>query len=157
MRGNNDARAIELRHLTHRYGHFTAGRRSPPAGAIRRGRWPARTQRAGKDTVVRVMTNADTAVQGGEVRLRPRLRSHTMATSHNIGLCAPTDFNDAALTGQTEVELFRGCTTARRQTVDRVDEALHAMQLIECRRLAGTYAGACAKAQLAQALVNRTC
>ena len=150
--------AIDCQHLTHRYGQFTAvddlnlqvhcgetvGLLGPNG--------------AGKTTVVRVLTTL-TPVQSGDVHIFGLdSRRHTMDIRHNIGYVPQQLSIESALTGRQNVELFaRLYDVPRNQRSDRVDEALHAMQLLDVADgLAGTYSGGMVRRlELAQALVNR--
>jgi ABC-2 type transport system ATP-binding protein len=108
--------------------------------------------------VVRVLTTL-TPVQRGEVYVFGLdSRRHTMDIRYNIGYVPQQLSIESALTGRQNVELFaRLYDVPRRQRSDRVDEALHAMQLLDVADgLAGTYSGGMVRRlELAQALVNR--
>jgi ABC-2 type transport system ATP-binding protein len=150
--------AIDCQHLTHRYGQFTAVddltlqvRCGETVGLLG-------PNGAGKTTVVRVLTTL-TPVQRGEVYVFGLdSRRNTMDIRQNIGYVPQQLSIEAALTGRQNVELFaRLYDVPRRQRSDRVDEALHAMQLLDVADgLAGTYSGGMVRRlELAQALVNR--
>jgi len=150
--------AIDCQHLTHRYGHFTAVddltlqvRSGETVGLLG-------PNGAGKTTVVRVLTTL-TPAQGGEVYIFGLdSRRHTMDIRYNIGYVPQQLSIESALTGRQNVELFaRLYDVPRRERSDRVDEALHAMQLLDVADgLAGTYSGGMVRRlELAQALVNR--
>jgi ABC-2 type transport system ATP-binding protein len=150
--------AIDCRHLTHRYGDFTAVdglnlevRAGETVGLLG-------PNGAGKTTVVRVLTTL-TPVQDGEVRIFGfDSRRDTMDIRQNIGYVPQQLSIESALTGRQNVELFaRLYDVPRRQRRNRVDEALDAMQLLDVSdNLAGTYSGGMVRRlELAQALVNR--
>jgi ABC-2 type transport system ATP-binding protein len=150
--------AIDCRHLTHRYGDFTAVddlnlevRAGETVGLLG-------PNGAGKTTVVRVLTTL-TPVQEGEVRIFGfDSRRDTLDIRQNIGYVPQQLSIESALTGRQNVELFaRLYDVPRRQRRSRVDEALDAMQLLDVSdNLAGTYSGGMVRRlELAQALVNR--
>ena len=150
--------AIDCRHLTHRYGDFTAVddlnlevRAGETVGLLG-------PNGAGKTTVVRVLTTL-TPVQDGEVRIFGfDSRRDTLDIRQNIGYVPQQLSIESALTGRQNVELFaRLYDVPRRQRRSRVDEALAAMQLLDVSdNLAGTYSGGMVRRlELAQALVNR--
>jgi ABC-2 type transport system ATP-binding protein len=150
--------AIDCRHLSHRYGQFTAVddlnlqvRCGETVGLLG-------PNGAGKTTVVRVLTTL-TPVQSGEVHIFGLdSRRDTMDIRHNIGYVPQQLSIEAALTGRQNVELFaRLYDVPRRQRADRVEEALDAMQLLDVAdAVAGTYSGGMVRRlELAQALVNR--
>jgi ABC-2 type transport system ATP-binding protein len=150
--------AIDCRHLTHRYGDFTAVddlNLEVHAGETVGLLGP---NGAGKTTVVRVLTTL-TPVQDGEVRIFGfDSRRDTLDIRQNIGYVPQQLSIESALTGRQNVELFaRLYDVPRRQRRDRVDEALDAMQLLDVSdNLAGTYSGGMVRRlELAQALVNR--
>lgn len=150
--------AIDCRHLTHRYGTFTAVddltlqvRRGETLGLLG-------PNGAGKTTAVRVLTTL-TPVQQGEVRIFGLdANRHTMDIRHNIGYVPQQLSIEAALTGRQNVELFaRLYDVPRAELRERVDQALEAMQLLDVAgAVAGTYSGGMVRRlELAQALVNR--
>ncbi|CDO29268.1 ATP-binding cassette domain-containing protein [Mycolicibacterium porcinum] len=150
--------AIDCRHLTHRYGTFTAVddltlqvRRGETLGLLG-------PNGAGKTTAVRVLTTL-TPVQQGEVRIFGLYANrHTMDIRHNIGYVPQQLSIEAALTGRQNVELFaRLYDVPRAELRERVDQALEAMQLLDVAgAVAGTYSGGMVRRlELAQALVNR--
>ncbi|OCB16892.1 ABC transporter ATP-binding protein [Mycolicibacterium porcinum] len=150
--------AIDCRHLTHRYGTFTAVddltlqvRRGETLGLLG-------PNGAGKTTAVRVLTTL-TPVQQGEVRIFGLdANRHTMDIRHNIGYVPQQLSIEAALTGRQNVELFaRLYDVPRAELRERVDQALAAMQLLDVAgTVAGTYSGGMVRRlELAQALVNR--
>jgi ABC-2 type transport system ATP-binding protein len=152
------ALAIDCRHLTHRYGQFTAVddlNLEVHAGETMGLLGP---NGAGKTTVVRVLTTL-TPVQDGEVRIFGfDSRRDTLDIRQNIGYVPQQLSIESALTGRQNVELFaRLYDVPRKHRRERVDEALDAMQLLEVAgNLAGTYSGGMVRRlELAQALVNR--
>jgi ABC-2 type transport system ATP-binding protein len=152
------APAIDCRHLTHRYGDFTAV--DDVTFEVRAGETMGLLgpNGAGKTTVVRVLTTL-TPVQDGEVRIFGLdARRETMDIRHNLGYVPQQLSIESALTGRQNVDLFaRLYDVPRRQRRERVDEALAAMQLLDVAdNLAGTYSGGMVRRlELAQALVNR--
>jgi ABC-2 type transport system ATP-binding protein len=152
------AAAIDCRHLTHRYGQFTAV--DDLTLEVRAGETMGLLgpNGAGKTTVVRVLTTL-TPVQDGEVRIFGfDSRRDTLDIRQNIGYVPQQLSIESALTGRQNVELFaRLYDVPRKQRRARVDEALDAMQLLDVAgNLAGTYSGGMVRRlELAQALVNR--
>jgi ABC-2 type transport system ATP-binding protein len=152
------APAIDCRHLSHRYGDFTAV--DDVSLQVRAGETMGLLgpNGAGKTTVVRVLTTL-TPVQDGEVRIFGLdSRRDTMDIRHNIGYVPQQLSIESALTGRQNVDLFaRLYDVPRRQRRARVDEALDAMALLDVAdNLAGTYSGGMVRRlELAQALVNR--
>lgn len=150
--------AIDCRHLTHRYGKFTAV--EDLSLQVRAGETVGLLgpNGAGKTTVVRVLTTL-TPVQHGEVSVFGLdSRRHTMDIRHNIGYVPQQLSIESALTGRQNVDLFaRLYDVPRAQLRHRVDEALEAMQLLDVADTpAGTYSGGMVRRlELAQALVNR--
>jgi len=152
------APAIDCRHLTHRYGQFTAVNDltlEVQAGETMGLLGP---NGAGKTTVVRVLTTL-TPVQDGEVQIFGfDSRRDTLDIRQNIGYVPQQLSIESALTGRQNVHLFaRLYDVPRKQLRARVDEALDAMQLLDVAgNLAGTYSGGMVRRlELAQALVNR--
>lgn len=154
----NDELAVECRHLTHRYGDFTAVDdlnlqvyRGETLGLLG-------PNGAGKTTAVRVLTTL-TPVQQGEVRIFGMdTKRQTMDIRYNIGYVPQQLSIEAALTGRQNVQWFaRLYDVPRRERRDRVDAALDAMNLLDVADdLAGTYSGGMVRRlELAQALVNR--
>lgn len=152
------APAIDCRHLTHRYGTFTAVddltlqvHRGETLGLLG-------PNGAGKTTAVRVLTTL-TPVQEGEVRIFGLdAGRRTMDIRHNIGYVPQQLSIEAALTGRQNVELFaRLYDVPRAERADRVNQALESMQLLDVAdAVAGTYSGGMVRRlELAQALVNR--
>jgi ABC-2 type transport system ATP-binding protein len=152
------APAIDCRHLTHRYGQFTAV--SDLTLEVQAGETMGLLgpNGAGKTTVVRVLTTL-TPVQDGEVRILGfDSRRDTLDIRQNIGYVPQQLSIESALTGRQNVDLFaRLYDVPRKQLRARVDEALEAMQLLDVAgNLAGTYSGGMVRRlELAQALVNR--
>lgn len=150
--------AIDCRHLTHRYGTFTA------VDDLNLQVHPGETlgllgpNGAGKTTAVRVLTTL-TPVQEGEVRIFGLdAERRTMDIRHNIGYVPQQLSIEAALTGRQNVELFaRLYDVPRAERRERVDQALESMQLLDVAdAVAGTYSGGMVRRlELAQALVNR--
>jgi ABC-2 type transport system ATP-binding protein len=150
--------AVDCRHLTHRYGDFTAVddltlrvESGETLGLLG-------PNGAGKTTAVKVLTTL-TPVQQGEVSIFGfDARRDTMDIRYNIGYVPQQLSIESALTGRQNVEWFaRLYDVPRKQRKDRVDEALAAMQLLDVADgLAGTYSGGMVRRlELAQALVNR--
>ena len=150
--------AIDCRHLTHRYGQFTAVHDLSLVVE------PGETvgllgpNGAGKTTVVRVLTTL-TPAQHGQVSIFG-LDSHhdTMDIRSNIGYVPQQLSIEPALTGRQNVQWFARLYDVPRKVRNvRVEEALGAMQLLEVAdKTAGTYSGGMVRRlELAQALVNR--
>src|ERR1700758_4250703 len=150
--------AVDCRHLTHRYGDFTAVddftlqvRSGETLGLLG-------PNGAGKTTVVRVLTTL-TPAQAGEVFVFGLdSRRNMMDIRFNIGYVPQQLSIEPMLTGRQNVEWFaRLYDVPRRARADRVQDALRAMNLIEVAdELAGTYSGGMVRRlELAQALVNR--
>ena len=150
--------AIDCRHLTHRYGDFTA------VNDLTLHVEPGETlgllgpNGAGKTTAVRVLTTL-TPVQQGEVSIFGFDAKHqTMDIRYNIGYVPQQLSIESALTGRQNVEWFaRLYDVPRRLRSGRVEDALAAMNLLDVAdSLAGTYSGGMVRRlELAQALVNR--
>jgi ABC-2 type transport system ATP-binding protein len=150
--------AIDCRHLTHRYGQFTAVddltlqvESGETVGLLG-------PNGAGKTTAVRVLTTL-TPVQHGEVFVFGLdTRRHTMDIRYNIGYVPQQLSIEPTLTGRENVQWFaRLYDVPRADRARRVDEALDAMRLLDVAdRLASTYSGGMVRRlELAQALVNR--
>lgn len=150
--------AIDCRHLTHRYGDFTAVDDLSLHVSSGETMGLLGPNGAGKTTVVRVLTTL-TPVQRGEVFVFGLdSRRHTMDIRHNMGYVPQQLSIEPALTGRQNVQWFaRLYDVPRAVRSDRVDEALDAMQLLDVADgLAGTYSGGMVRRlELAQALVNR--
>src|SRR5215217_8751559 len=137
------ALAIDCRQLIHRYGEFTAVDDFSLQVSLGETVGLLGPNGAGKTTVVSVLTTLK-PVQRGEVHIFGLdSRRNTMDIRHNIGYVPQQLSIESALTGRQNVELFaRLYDVPRRQRSDRVDEALHAMQLLDVADgLAGTYSG----------------
>lgn len=150
--------AIDCRHLTHRYGDFTAvddvtlqvlsgetvGLLGPNG--------------AGKTTVVRVLTTLS-PVQEGEVAIFGfDARRNTMDIRYKLGYVPQQLSIEPALSGRQNVQWFaRLYDVPRAERTQRVDEALDAMQFTDIAdALARTYSGGMVRRlELAQALVTR--
>jgi ABC-2 type transport system ATP-binding protein len=150
--------AIDCRHLTHRYGQFTAV--EDLSLQVHQGETLGLLgpNGAGKTTVVRVLTTL-TPVQQGQVQIFG-LDTHrrTMDIRHNIGYVPQQLSIESALTGRQNVELFaRLYDVPRAELAERVTEALDGMQLLDVAdEPAGNYSGGMVRRlELAQALVNR--
>ncbi len=154
----DDVLAIDCRHLTHRYGQFTAV--EDVSLQVRHGETLGLLgpNGAGKTTVVRVLTTL-TPVQHGEVHIFGLdTRRHTMDIRHNIGYVPQQLSIESALTGRQNVELFaRLYDVPRAELRERVTVALEGMHLLDVAdEPAGTYSGGMVRRlELAQALVNR--
>jgi ABC-2 type transport system ATP-binding protein len=150
--------AVDGRHLTYRYGQFTAV--DDVTLQVRPGETMGLLgpNGAGKTTVVRMLTTL-TPVQQGELRIFGMdAREQTVDIRSNIGYVPQQLSIEAGLTGRQNVEWFArlyGVPCAQR--ADRVNEALDAMELLDvAERLAGTYSGGMVRRlEVAQALVNR--
>jgi ABC-2 type transport system ATP-binding protein len=150
--------AVDGRHLTYRYGQFTAV--DDVTLQVRPGETMGLLgpNGAGKTTVVRMLTTL-TPVQQGELRIFGMdAREQTVDIRSNIGYVPQQLSIESGLTGRQNVEWFaRLYGVPRAQRADRVNEALDAMELLEVAdRLAGTYSGGMVRRlEVAQALVNR--
>lgn len=135
--------AIDCKHLTHRYGTFTAV--DDLTLQVHRGETMGLLgpNGAGKTTAVRVLTTL-TPVQQGEVRIFDLdTDRHTMDIRHNIGYVPQQLSIEAALTGRQNVDLFaRLYDVPRAERRERVNQALESMQLLDVAdAAAGTYSG----------------
>jgi ABC-2 type transport system ATP-binding protein len=152
------ALAIDCRHLTHRYGRFTAVDDLTLQVAVGETVGLLGPNGAGKTTVVRVLTTLS-PVQHGEVSIFGLdTRRRTMDIRYNIGYVPQHLSIEPGLTGRQNVQWFaRLYDVPRAERADRVDEALDAMKLLDIAdALAGTYSGGMVRRlELAQALVNR--
>jgi ABC-2 type transport system ATP-binding protein len=150
--------AVDGRHLTYRYGQFTAV--DDVTLQVRPGETMGLLgpNGAGKTTVVRMLTTL-TPVQQGELRIFGMdAREQTVDIRSNIGYVPQQLSIESGLTGRQNVEWFaRLYGVPRAQRADRVNEALDAMELLDVAdRLAGTYSGGMVRRlEVAQALVNR--
>ena len=150
--------AIDCRHLTHRYGDFTAVddltlqvHTGETLGLLG-------PNGAGKTTVVRLLTTL-APIQHGQVRIFGLdARHNTMDIRYNLGYVPQQLSIEPGLTGRQNVDWFaRLYDIPRAERKSRVDEALETLQLSEvAHRLASTYSGGMVRRlELAQALVNR--
>ncbi|MBB2989276.1 ABC-2 type transport system ATP-binding protein [Mycolicibacterium iranicum] len=159
MTSDSDAGlAVDCRGLTHRYGDFTAV--EDFTLAVRSGETVGLLgpNGAGKTTVVRVLTTLTPAQHGQVLIFGMDSHRRTMDIRHNIGYVPQQLSIESALTGRQNVELFaRLYDVPRRQRRARVEDALHAMQLLDVAdETAGSYSGGMVRRlELAQALVNR--
>lgn len=150
--------AIDCRHLTYRYGQFTAV--DDVTLQVRPGETMGLLgpNGAGKTTLVRMLTTL-TPVQQGELRIFGMdARDQTNDIRSNIGYVPQQLSIEAALTGRQNVQWFaRLYGVPRAYRAERVEEALDAMELLDVAdRLAATYSGGMVRRlEVAQALVNR--
>lgn len=150
--------AIDCRHLTHRYGDFTAVddfslqvQTGETLGLLG-------PNGAGKTTLVRVLTTLAPIQQGEVCIFGLDARRDTMDIRYNLGYVPQQLSIEPALTGRQNVAWFaRLYDVGRSVRARRVDEALAAMQLLDVAdRLASTYSGGMVRRlELAQALVTR--
>ncbi len=150
--------AVDARHLTYRYGQFTAV--DDVTLQVRPGETMGLLgpNGAGKTTVVRMLTTL-TPVQQGELRIFGMdTRDQTVDIRSNIGYVPQQLSIEPALTGRQNVQWFaRLYGVPRAERAERVTEALVAMELLDVAdRLAATYSGGMVRRlEVAQALVNR--
>src|ERR1700739_4854828 len=150
--------AVDCRHLTHRYGDFTAV--DDVTLQVRSGETMGLLgpNGAGKTTLVRMLTTL-APVQQGELRIFGMdARDRTVDVRSNIGYVPQQLSIEPALTGRQNVQWFArlyGAPRARR--AERADQALEAMELLDvAARWAGTYSGGMVRRlEVAQALVTR--
>jgi ABC-2 type transport system ATP-binding protein len=150
--------AVDCRNLSHRYGNFTAVEDFTLRVASGETVGLLGPNGAGKTTVVRVLTTLTPAQQGEVFIFGFDSRRHTMDIRYNIGYVPQQLSIEPTLTGRQNVEWFaRLYDVPRRYRTKRVDEALHAMHLLDVAdQLASTYSGGMVRRlELAQALVNR--
>lgn len=150
--------AIDARHLTYRYGQFTA------VDDVTLHVRPGETMGllgpngAGKTTMVRMLTTL-APVQHGELHIFGMdARRQTTDIRSNIGYVPQQLSIEPALTGRQNVEWFaRLYGVLRGERADRVDQALVAMDLMDVAdRMASAYSGGMVRRlEVAQALVNR--
>lgn len=150
--------AIDARHLTYRYGQFTA------VDDVTLHVRPGETMGllgpngAGKTTMVRMLTTL-APVQHGELHIFGMdARRQTTDIRSNIGYVPQQLSIEPALTGRQNVEWFaRLYGVLRAERADRVDQALVAMDLMDVAdRMASAYSGGMVRRlEVAQALVNR--
>ena len=150
--------AVDCRHLTYRYGDFTAV--DDLTLQVKRGETMGLLgpNGAGKTTVVKVLTTL-TPVQEGQVLVFGLdSKCHTMDIRYNIGYVPQQLSVEPTLTGRQNVEWFaRLYDVPRNCRRERVEEALDAMQLLDVAdALASTYSGGMVRRlELSQALVCR--
>ncbi len=150
--------AIDGRHLTYRYGQFTA--LDDVTLQVRPGETMGLLgpNGAGKTTMVRMLTTL-TPIQQGQLRIFGMdTRHETVDIRTNIGYVPQQLSIEPMLTGRQNVEwLARLYGVARAERSERVDEALEALELLDVAdRLATTYSGGMVRRlEVAQALVNR--
>ncbi|OBB68603.1 ATP-binding cassette domain-containing protein [Mycobacterium sp. 852014-50255_SCH5639931] len=150
--------AIDARHLTYRYGQFTAV--NDVTLQVRPGETMGLLgpNGAGKTTMVRMLTTL-APVQQGELRVFGLdARRQTTDIRSNIGYVPQQLSIEPALTGRQNVEWFaRLYGVPRAERSDRVGQALAAMDLLDVAdRLASAYSGGMVRRlEVAQALVNR--
>ncbi|WP_343601072.1 ATP-binding cassette domain-containing protein [Mycobacterium sp.] len=150
--------AIDCRHLTHRYGQFTAV--SDMTLQVRPGETMGLLgpNGAGKTTVVRLLTTLTPPQEGELYIFGMDARRDALDIRRTIGYVPQQLSIEPALTGRQNVEWFaRLYAVPRAHRAERVDQALDAMGLREAAdRPAGTYSGGMVRRlELAQALVNR--
>ncbi|OBH93288.1 ATP-binding cassette domain-containing protein [Mycobacterium sp. E2733] len=150
--------AIDARHLTYRYGQFTAV--NDVTLQVRPGETMGLLgpNGAGKTTMVRMLTTL-TPVQQGELRVFGLdARRQTTDIRSNIGYVPQQLSIEPALTGRQNVEWFaRLYGVPRAERSERVGQALAAMDLLDVAdRMASAYSGGMVRRlEVAQALVNR--
>ncbi len=150
--------AVDAEHLTYRYGQFTAV--DDVTLQVRPGETLGLLgpNGAGKTTMVRMLTTL-TPVQDGELHVFGMdARRETTDIRSNIGYVPQQLSIEPALTGRQNVEWFaRLYGVPRSQRAERVEEALHALELHDVAdRVAATYSGGMVRRlEVAQALVNR--
>ncbi|OBI01651.1 ATP-binding cassette domain-containing protein [Mycobacterium scrofulaceum] len=150
--------AVDGRHLTYRYGQFTAV--NDVSLQVRTGETMGLLgpNGAGKTTMVRMLTTL-APVQQGELRIFGLdARRQTTDIRSNIGYVPQQLSIEPALTGRQNVEWFaRLYGVPRAERSDRAEQALAAMDLLDVAdRLAAAYSGGMVRRlEVAQALVNR--
>jgi ABC-2 type transport system ATP-binding protein len=150
--------AVDARHLTYRYGQFTAV--DDVTLRVRPGETMGLLgpNGAGKTTMVRMLTTLAPVRQGELHVFGMDARRQTTDIRSNIGYVPQQLSIEPALTGRQNVEWFaRLYGVPRAERSDRVDEALAAMDLSDVAgRMASTYSGGMVRRlEVAQALVNR--
>jgi ABC-2 type transport system ATP-binding protein len=150
--------AVDCRHLTYRYGQFTAiddltfhVRPGETVGLLG-------PNGAGKTTVVRMLTTLAPVQQGDLYIFGMDARASATDIRSNLGYVPQQLSIEPALTGRQNVEWFaRLYGVSRSYRTERVDQALDAMQLLDVAdRLAASYSGGMVRRlEVAQALVNR--
>lgn len=150
--------AIDCRHLTHRYGDFTAVDDLSLNVDVGETLGLLGPNGAGKTTVVRLLTTL-TPVQSGDVRIFGLdSRRDTMDIRYNLGYVPQQVSIEPGLTGRENVEwLARLYDVPRRVRADRITEALASMSLLDVAdNLARSYSGGMVRRlELAQALATR--
>ncbi len=150
--------AVDARHLSFRYGQFTAV--DDVTLQVRPGETMGLLgpNGAGKTTLVRMLTTL-TPIQQGQLHIFGLdSRRQTTDIRSNIGYVPQQLSVEPALTGRQNVMWFaRLYGVARAERSDRVERALAAMELLDVAdRTAGTYSGGMVRRlEVAQALVNR--
>ncbi|OBG88755.1 ABC transporter ATP-binding protein [Mycobacterium sp. E3298] len=150
--------AVDARHLTYRYGQFTAV--NDVTLQVRPGETMGLLgpNGAGKTSMVRMLTTL-APVQQGELRIFGLdARHQTTDIRSNIGYVPQQLSIEPALTGRQNVEWFaRLYGVPRSERSDRAEQALAAMDLLDVAdRLAAAYSGGMVRRlEVAQALVNR--
>ncbi|GFG98413.1 ATP-binding cassette domain-containing protein [Mycobacterium timonense] len=150
--------AVDARHLTYRYGEFTAV--DDVTLQVRPGETMGLLgpNGAGKTSMVRMLTTL-APVQHGELHIFGMdARRQTTDIRSNIGYVPQQLSIEPALTGRQNVEWFaRLYGVPRAERSERVDQALVAMDLLEVAdRMASAYSGGMVRRlEVAQALVNR--
>lgn len=150
--------AVDARHLTYRYGQFTAV--DDVTLQVRPGETMGLLgpNGAGKTTMVRMLTTL-APMQHGELHIFGMdARRQTTDIRSNIGYVPQQLSIEPALTGRQNVEWFaRLYGVPRAERSERVDQALAAMDLLEVAdRMASAYSGGMVRRlEVAQALVNR--
>lgn len=150
--------AVDARHLTYRYGQFTAV--DDVTLQVRPGETMGLLgpNGAGKTSMVRMLTTL-APVQHGELHIFGMdARRQTTDIRSNIGYVPQQLSIEPALTGRQNVEWFaRLYGVPRAERSERVDQALVAMDLLEVAdRMASAYSGGMVRRlEVAQALVNR--
>jgi len=153
------APAIDCRHLTHRYGGFTAVDDLTLQVAVGETLGLLGPNGAGKTTVVKLLTTL-APIQRGEVRIFGLdARRDTMDIRYNLGYVPQQVSIEPLLTGRENVEwLARLYDVPRRFRAERVTEALAAIGLLDVADdLARTYSGGMVRRlELAQTVLLTT-
>jgi ABC-2 type transport system ATP-binding protein len=152
------APAIDCRHLSHRYGDFTAVDDLTLRVEVGETLGLLGPNGAGKTTVVKLLTTL-APIQLGDVRIFGMdARRQTMDIRYNLGYVPQQVSIETTLTGRQNVEwLARLYDVPRRERPRRVEGALASMGLLDVADdLAKTYSGGMVRRlELAQALVTR--
>jgi ABC-2 type transport system ATP-binding protein len=152
------APAIDCRHLSHRYGDFTAVDDLTLRVEVGETLGLLGPNGAGKTTVVKLLTTL-APIQTGEVRIFGLdARRQTMDIRYNLGYVPQQVSIETTLTGRQNVEwLARLYDVPRRVREERVTGAMASMGLLDVADdLAKTYSGGMVRRlELAQALVTR--